>query len=49
MNAGITTLKQLSKLSENEIAQLHGIGKTAIESLSKALIENGLSFSGKNK
>ncbi|MFN8402968.1 MAG: hypothetical protein U0V48_05365 [Anaerolineales bacterium] len=28
---GYTTLKQLTKLSEAELAQLHGVGEKAIE------------------
>ena len=43
-NAGIKTLKQLSKYSEEETLRLHGIGKTAIPVLKKALEEEGLSF-----
>jgi hypothetical protein len=46
-NADITTLKQLSKLSEEEVAKLHGIGKNAIQQISKALMDSGLSFSQK--
>ena len=48
-NAGITTLKHLSKLSEEEVAKLHGIGKNAIQQISKALTDNGLSFTQKKK
>ena len=43
-NAGITSLKQLTKFTEAEIAALHGIGKNAIESIKQAFVENGLSF-----
>jgi len=32
-NAGITSLKQLSTFSEQEIADLHGIGKNALQSI----------------
>lgn len=42
--AGITTLKQLSGLSEKELSLLHGIGPNAIRQIKKALQENGLSF-----
>jgi DNA-directed RNA polymerase alpha subunit len=48
-NAGITTLKQLSKLSEQEVAKLHGIGKNAIQQISKTLADNGLSFAQMKK
>ena len=43
-NNGIKTLQQLSKYTEAEILQLHGIGKTAIPILQKALEEKGLNF-----
>ena len=41
---GITTLKQLSKFSENEILEFHGMGKTTIPKLIAALKNEGLSF-----
>ena len=41
-NAGITTLQKLSSFSEKEIVQLHGIGKTSLPVLEKALAEKGL-------
>lgn len=43
-NARITSLKQLSTYTENEIAELHGIGKNALELLKKALAEKGWQF-----
>lgn len=43
-NKGIDTLEKLSKFSEKEILQLHGIGKTSIPKLAGALKEKGLSF-----
>ncbi len=43
-NKGITTLQQLSKFSEAEILELHGMGQNSIPKLKKALTENGLSF-----
>jgi DNA-directed RNA polymerase alpha subunit len=43
-NAGIKTLKQLSKYTESDILKLHGIGKSSIPNLRKALKEKGLSF-----
>ena len=45
--AGITTLKQLSSLSEKEVSSLHGIGKDALLKIQEALNENGLSFAMK--
>ena len=41
---GYTTLKQLTKLSEVELAQLHGVGPKAIRILRDALKERGWSF-----
>jgi len=46
-NAGISSLKKLSVYSEKNILKLHGIGKTAIPVLKKALKEAGLDFAGK--
>jgi predicted RecB family nuclease len=46
-NAGIKTLKQLSKLTEKEILTLHGMGKSSIPKLTAALKEEGLKFSEK--
>ncbi|MGH2565361.1 MAG: DUF1801 domain-containing protein, partial [Ginsengibacter sp.] len=43
-NNGIKTLQQLSKHTEADILKFHGIGKTAIPILQKALKEKGLSF-----
>lgn len=43
-NRGIGTLQQLAKYSVIEILNLHGIGKTAIPKLEKALKQKGLSF-----
>jgi len=40
----ITTLEQLSNFSEAEILQLHGMGRSTIPKLKKALKENGLDF-----
>lgn len=40
----ITSLMQLSKYSEKEILNLHGIGPSALPKLKKALNEAGLSF-----
>ncbi|SDF79726.1 hypothetical protein SAMN04488542_11768 [Fontibacillus panacisegetis] len=46
-NLGITTLEQVSKFSENEIKNLHGIGPNALEQLRKALELKGWTFSKK--
>ncbi|MCW3083401.1 MAG: hypothetical protein JWP12_767 [Bacteroidetes bacterium] len=43
-NAGITTLKQLSKLTEKEVLGLHGMGKSSIPKLTAELKEEGLEF-----
>ena len=43
-NNGITTLQQLSKYTEKEILQLHGMGPASLPKLRSALKENGLSF-----
>lgn len=42
--AGYTNLKQLTKLTEAELAQLHGMGPKALRILSEALKAEGLSF-----
>ena len=42
--AGITELRQLAKISEAELSQLHGMGPNAIGKLREALKQNGLSF-----
>jgi len=43
-SAGIADLKQLSKFTEAEVAQLHGMGANALGTLREALKANGLSF-----
>jgi len=43
-NNGLKTLQDLAKYSEAEILQFHGIGKTAITVLQRALKEQGLHF-----
>jgi predicted RecB family nuclease len=43
-NKGIKNLKQLSKYSEKEILQLHGMGASSIPKLKKALKSEGLAF-----
>jgi len=47
--AGIQRLEQLTKFSEEEIKQLHGIGPNALKQLHRALAVRGLSFSPKGK
>lgn len=43
-NNGIATLLQLSKFSEKEILQFHGMGPASIPTLRRALKMAGLSF-----
>lgn len=43
-SAGIHSLAQLSRLTENEVKALHGIGPNALETLRRALVQKGLSF-----
>jgi len=43
-SAGITTVEQLTKYSEKEISELHGIGKNAMNIIKQTLNENGLTF-----
>lgn len=48
--AGIKSLKQLTKFTEAEIKQLHGVGSNALGKLRQALADKGLSFAeGKKK
>jgi dihydrofolate reductase len=42
--AGYTGLEQLTRVSEDEILKLHGMGPKALEQLRRALAEKGLSF-----
>ena len=44
VNAGYLKLKQLARLSEAEVKQLHGIGPKALDQLRRALALMGLSF-----
>jgi hypothetical protein len=46
-NARITTLEQLSRLTEAEFMKLHGIGKSTLPPLKAALAENYLEFAKK--
>ncbi|MDN3016535.1 RNA polymerase alpha subunit C-terminal domain-containing protein [Paenibacillus sp. BSR1-1] len=43
-NNGISTLRTLSKYSEKEILQFHGMGPASLPKLRSALKENGLTF-----
>jgi hypothetical protein len=43
-SAGITSLNDLTKVSEDELMQLHGMGKNALGTLQDALKAKGLSF-----
>lgn len=43
-NNGITTLKKLSKYTEQELLQFHGLGKSSLPKLGEALAKVGLSF-----
>ena len=42
--AGIQRLEQLTKLSEEQLKRLHGIGPNALKQLHQALRARGLSF-----
>ncbi len=48
IGAGYEQLDQLTKLSEAEVKQLHGVGPKALEQLRRALNAKGLSFAGGN-
>ena len=43
-SAGITDIAQLTNVSEEELMQLHGMGRNALSKLHEALKANGLSF-----
>jgi len=43
-SAGINSLNDLTKVSEDELMQLHGVGQNALGKLREALKANGLSF-----
>lgn len=42
--AGIQRLEQLTRFSESDVKQLHGIGPNALAQLRSALAAKGLSF-----
>lgn len=46
-NAGITSLQQLAKYSEEKIALMHGIGPSALRVIKQELKKHGLSFTEK--
>ena len=41
---GYTTLEQLAKVKQSEVARLHGIGPNALSKLKQELAAHGLSF-----
>ncbi len=43
-SAGVTSLKQLTEITEAELLQLHGMGPNAVGKLREALKLQGLSF-----
>jgi hypothetical protein len=43
-NNGIDTLAKLAQLSEKEVLDFHGMGKSSLPKLQKNLAEKGLSF-----
>lgn len=46
-SAGIKSLRDFSKFSEEEIANLHGIGKNAMKTIKAALATKGITFKEK--
>jgi len=44
VGAGYTRLEDLTKATESEVMQLHGMGPNAMRALRTALEERGLSF-----
>jgi DNA-directed RNA polymerase alpha subunit len=42
--AGITNLEQLTKVSEKELLELHGMGPNAVERIKAALADRGLAL-----
>jgi len=47
--AGVKNLKQLTKFTETEIKQLHGVGPNALGKLRQALADKDLSFADEKK
>jgi predicted flap endonuclease-1-like 5' DNA nuclease len=48
-SVGITTMEQLAKYHEDEIQDLHGIGKNAMDIIRATLKEYGLALAEKSK
>ncbi len=46
-NEGIKTIEQLSRYSEKEFSELHGIGKNAMNIIKEIMSENDVAFSDK--
>jgi predicted flap endonuclease-1-like 5' DNA nuclease len=46
---GITRLQQLTKVSEQEVLALHGVGPKTIRILKETLAARGLAFADKNR
>lgn len=44
LSTDVATLEQLAEMTEDEISNLHGIGKNALEIVKSTLEENGLSL-----
>ena len=44
LSTGVTTLEQLSNMTEDEINNLHGIGKNGMKTILATLEKNGLSL-----
>ncbi|WP_324651391.1 helix-hairpin-helix domain-containing protein [Georgenia sp. H159] len=44
LEAGITTLDEVARMSEKELLALHGVGPRAVRLLREALDERGLAF-----
>lgn len=45
--AGIKSLADFSKFSEQDVANLHGIGKNALKTIKEALTADGIAFADK--
>jgi hypothetical protein len=48
-NAGFRRLEQLTRVSEAEVEELHGVGPHALQQLRDTLVANGLSFADGNR
>ena len=47
--AGVRTLKQLTRFSEDQVKQWHGIGPNAMTQLRQALHDKGLAFAAEKE